>query len=785
MEKKYKYDAFISYRHCDLDKFVAENLHRLLETYKMPKAVVEKFNIDDNNVRRVFRDQEELPLASNLEKPIIQALKESNFLIVICSPRLKESIWCRKEIENFIKFHGRSRILCVLIEKEPADSFPEELLYEEVETKVNGKIVKEKVSCEPLAMDVRGNNKKEVYSKMKSELIRLIAPMYNLDYDDIKRRHEERELKKKVRLFKIITLVSVLFAVYSFLLFFKIFTSNNQLKKDQAISLANQAEELLLNDNRNASLDYSYKSLTKYGKTSKGIYELTDSLGVYYTDNNVYPITQLDTKGLVESYKTDSDKKYLLSYDDSNELVLWDLKTKKRIKTITNLTSSFSKFKYSFIDNERFIYQNDKKELIITDINGKNTSKIKLDYTIQTVVVSNNGKYIVSSDLNKLEVYETKSLKLIGSYKVKEKYKIENRIYIDNKEENIVFGISKNTFELTHEIDMVTFNIKDNKEINTRTINSDYLVKPIFNGDDLILLSTKAVELDYTMTITSYNYKNNKLNFEKKYSGDWSIDIAKSNGDTDNLLVSAYSTAYILDYKTGKEKTMFAIGDRIVYTQTLRDTNYYLLFTRSGEVHVIDSIKYNDVVFLGMYNLNLSKYENVLPTSVGYAANTTRDNRIIIYGNLENKNIKEIKYKEKEFKKINYKEKNKIIDRYKFNKKSLISELSYSSDKKILFVSYTNNDLEVYNNDNKKLINTIKLRNNVDTYLGKTDNNEYIITGSSGGYILNKKFELIAYVPHLYDYNKGKLIIKNDNKFYQTKIFNYKELIKLAKDKLK
>ena len=278
MEKKYKYDAFISYRHCDLDKFVAENLHRLLETYKMPKAVVEKFNIDDNNVRRVFRDQEELPLASNLEKPIIQALKESNFLIVICSPRLKESIWCRKEIENFIKFHGRSRILCVLIEKEPADSFPEELLYEEVETKVNGKIVKEKVSCEPLAMDVRGNNKKEVYSKMKSELIRLIAPMYNLDYDDIKRRHEERELKKKVRLFKIITLVSVLFAVYSFLLFFKIFTSNNQLKKDQAISLANQAEELLLNDNRNASLDYSYKSLTKYGKTSKGIYELTETI---------------------------------------------------------------------------------------------------------------------------------------------------------------------------------------------------------------------------------------------------------------------------------------------------------------------------------------------------------------------------------------------------------------------------------------------------------------------------------------------------------------------------
>ena len=44
---EFKYNAFISYRHKDLDKFVAENLHRLIETYKMPKPVVEKYNITD------------------------------------------------------------------------------------------------------------------------------------------------------------------------------------------------------------------------------------------------------------------------------------------------------------------------------------------------------------------------------------------------------------------------------------------------------------------------------------------------------------------------------------------------------------------------------------------------------------------------------------------------------------------------------------------------------------------------------------------------------------------
>lgn len=35
----YKYDAFISYRHTDPDAAVAERLHQLLETYRIPKNI--------------------------------------------------------------------------------------------------------------------------------------------------------------------------------------------------------------------------------------------------------------------------------------------------------------------------------------------------------------------------------------------------------------------------------------------------------------------------------------------------------------------------------------------------------------------------------------------------------------------------------------------------------------------------------------------------------------------------------------------------------------------------
>ena len=34
-----KYDAFISYRHTELDQFVAVNLHKELEAFKLPKAI--------------------------------------------------------------------------------------------------------------------------------------------------------------------------------------------------------------------------------------------------------------------------------------------------------------------------------------------------------------------------------------------------------------------------------------------------------------------------------------------------------------------------------------------------------------------------------------------------------------------------------------------------------------------------------------------------------------------------------------------------------------------------
>jgi len=165
--KNTHYDAFISYRHSETDSFVAENLHKRLESFKLPKSVRPRVKDGKTSIERVFRDVDELPLSDNLSEPISNALANSDYLITICTPRYPQSRWCLKEIETFLQTHPRDHILVVLAEGEPADSFPEILTYEQTEVKdENGNVSFSRREIEPLAADTRGSNKKEILRAM-------------------------------------------------------------------------------------------------------------------------------------------------------------------------------------------------------------------------------------------------------------------------------------------------------------------------------------------------------------------------------------------------------------------------------------------------------------------------------------------------------------------------------------------------------------------------------------------------------------------------------------------
>ena len=94
-----KYTAFISYRHLTPDADIAKKLHTMIENYGIPGSVKRKTGM--RNMGRVFRDQDELPLSSDLGDDIRRALFDSDWLICICSPQYLESRWC---MEGFMPY---------------------------------------------------------------------------------------------------------------------------------------------------------------------------------------------------------------------------------------------------------------------------------------------------------------------------------------------------------------------------------------------------------------------------------------------------------------------------------------------------------------------------------------------------------------------------------------------------------------------------------------------------------------------------------------------------------
>ena len=179
-----KYCAFISYRHQSPDDAVAKALHTAIETYGIPAVIRKKTG--RKRMGRVFRDQEELPLSADLGADIETALDSSQWFIAICSPRYLESQWCLRELEYFLEKNGRDRVLAVLVEGEPENSFPESLRFT-VDAEGN------REEIEPLAANLRGSDWRK---RLKDEKLRLLAPMLSVTFDELKRRERQRILRR-------------------------------------------------------------------------------------------------------------------------------------------------------------------------------------------------------------------------------------------------------------------------------------------------------------------------------------------------------------------------------------------------------------------------------------------------------------------------------------------------------------------------------------------------------------------------------------------------------------
>ena len=235
MGKKFRYDAFISYRHCSPDSEIAEHLQKKLESFRLPKDIAEKTR--KTRPLRVFRDETELSVADDLSDAITSALWDSKYLICVCSPEYLKSVWCMKEIEAFLRFNDRKHILLVLADGEPDTAFPEVLLYEEVfQMGPDGHPQKTRQYKEPLAADCRGDSLRDRKAKVEISVVRLMAVIKNISYEELSQRHRKEAFSRARN--RVLAVFGVLLAIIAVCVFFIIRIS------DQKAQISRQQEEL-------------------------------------------------------------------------------------------------------------------------------------------------------------------------------------------------------------------------------------------------------------------------------------------------------------------------------------------------------------------------------------------------------------------------------------------------------------------------------------------------------------------------------------------------------------
>ncbi len=361
------YNAFISYRHVEPDQTVAKELHKKIERFRLPGSLRKKFPKERWGIERVFRDQEELPLASNLSDPIEEALKNSDWLVVICSPRLPESKWCKKEIETFKALHGQEHILAILAEGEPGESFPEGIRYRETESKDEaGNTVKTLEEVEPLAADVRSTDPRKRSRMIEDAVLRLAAPMYGLGYDGLKQRHREQKIKRIALISGICASVFFVFSICMTALTMKINTQKKtiesqheelqeqylQSRKKYEESMTLVSKELLNSGSKMDALYAIRNAMPSKKEEEPELYSaaaqkaLTDALGDYWIDMLVPDgVTELPDD---DFWGSSGDYAFLEDYLGGKQIICAEEFDKDKVLIIT---TDFDLYLFDRIEN--------------------------------------------------------------------------------------------------------------------------------------------------------------------------------------------------------------------------------------------------------------------------------------------------------------------------------------------------------------------------------------------------------------------------------------------------
>ena len=647
------YNAFISYRHADLDSSIATHIQNKLEHFHVPHKLRKK--LKHEKITRIFRDKDELPITSDLTETITNALRQAEYLIVICSTNTKESFWVKREIRTFLQTHSSDKILTVLCNGEPTEVIPEELLTIEKEyVDENGFSHRVKVPVEPLSCDYRLPRS----AADKEELPRLASALLGCSYDELQRRRRQYRIRRAAAIIGAAFAALVAFGCYMGYTGKKINDNYIESLRGRSLYLATEAEQLLAEGKRLDANQIVLAALPdgpkdKMPVTAQAVRAITETTGAYRTNTGVAFTAVWNYKAAhpVKQTILSEDTFYLGAMDRTGDVYCWDTNTHELVfeKAGTNDLVDFF-----FMENDSIVIVFDHR------IEAYNIKAGALMWKLESAkdqtfyggdvlyaahaVYLDNGDGSVSKvsamDGTIKDTYQIKSKTLPTIYELTVSPDGKKIAYTDS---SFLFGD-----EQLHIYDTETGKNAENQIESfyiwkMRFIDNDHLC--ILSADDMFNSSTAfSSELTFKQTghmkVHCFDGGMNLLwNSEMDYNDVESGVDALYLPTRDSVVVYIGDTASIYKVKTGEETNTYQTGSSIVTTGDRNGDGLPEFICKHGEyIFTLDE----DTNNLAAYNVLCDKIASGIADNFLYAVQSDSSDIICYNRFLEDEEFTEI-----------------------------------------------------------------------------------------------------------------------------------------------
>ena len=573
------YNAFISYKHAPLDISIAEHIQKKLEHFHVPHKLKKK--LKHQKITRIFRDKDELPITSDLTETITEALEKAEYLIVICSTNTSQSMWVKREIATFLKFHSADKILTVLCDGEPEEVIPSEILSTQktfVDAAGNTQTVT--VPVEPLSCDYRMSKSKAD----REELPRLASALLGCSYDELQRRRRQYRIRRAAAIVAAAFVGVVAFGAYMSYKNRQIDRSYIESLRSRSIYLANESRQLLSDGKRTDALQLALAALpvdtnTKMPVTGVAVRAITDATGAYKSNHGL-------SYEAIWNYKTDhpikriiitDNQEYIAAYDKNGNVYCWNaLSHDLVLKNQCGLQPT----EITFMDNDSLLVTYEHRIEAFNIPSGKSMWSYDVDDLYEltgSVCCAANGIYVSvgSGNIVRLSAKD-------GS--VKDTYSMNTDSYFSSivgmavSPDGKKIAYISNSFSYDEPIPVTMYDVETGKEYSS-SLDCEYIASLKFiDNDHLCIVSNNDYffsSLEYSDVYTYVkegvlSYYCFDRNMKQLWVSDLEYnDVAKGYNimclpERNAVVCYTGNSASIVDLDTGEERVKYTFGSSIV-----------------------------------------------------------------------------------------------------------------------------------------------------------------------------------------------------------------------------